>query len=66
MAQMFRTGDEVERVGMGSTAVEIDRLLCELGQLYIQRTQAIRMGTHLEIQAISAKINALKIKLNQL
>ena len=62
--KFFRTVDSVEHVG--GTAHEIDRILSELGQLYILRTQAARTGTHSDMTAISAKIDALKAKLNQL
>jgi len=64
MQKFFRTGDPVERVG--GSAHEIDRILRELGQLYVLRSQATRRGSQTDLQTIMAKINVLKIKLSQL
>ncbi len=64
MQQFLRTGDLVERVG--GTAHEIDRILSELGRLYVQRLQAMRTGARHDIQAITHKINTLKTKLARL
>ena len=64
MQKFFRTGDSVDRVG--GTAHEIDRILTELGELYILRSKATRMGTDIDMQSILSRISDLKAKLSQL
>ena len=65
--KIIRSGDSIER-GMPpmKSAQEIDRILSELGSLYIQRLKALRLGTSLDVQIISDRIVALKSRLAQL
>ena len=62
--RFFKSGDQVDRVG--SSAHQIDRILAELGRLYIERQKMLRLGTQAEIQTITEKITALKSQLAQL
>ena len=66
--RFFQTGDPVDHaVGQANgSAQEIDRLLCELGQLYIQRSQAMRSNKQADLGLIVAKIDTVKSKLSNL
>jgi len=62
--RLIRSGDPVERVG--SHAREIDRILVELGQLYILRQNAWKSGAFEDLLTVSDKIATLKTQLAKL
>ena len=62
---IIQTGDGAERT-LQSPAREIDRLLSELGHLYLLRTRASRFGDRVQMEEIAAQILLLKAKLADL
>jgi hypothetical protein len=61
----FDTGDPVVPRKRAS-ALEVDRLISELGQLYLERIKVLRTGDQYAFQMVTHKISMVKIKLNQL
>ena len=49
-----------------ASALEVDRLISELGQLYLERIKVLRTGDQYAFQMVTHKISMVKIKLNQL
>ena len=62
--KFFRSGDAVER--FGSNAREIDRILLELGKLYVERQKAWKDGEYEDLLTITKKIATLKTQLAKL
>jgi type II secretory pathway predicted ATPase ExeA len=62
--RFHRIGDRVERPR--TSVLEVDRLLTELGQLYLERFKALRSGDPHVLQQLTDRIALIRMKLNQL
>ena len=60
----FQSGDNSGRGRI--SALEVDRLLTELGQLYLERFKVLRTGDYKDLQVVHDRIALIRMKLDQL